>query len=111
MNHLLTKMIIELHEKGFTEDFFIAEDQSSLCSPNSKNLIFPFFAILIINQGYDQFAKCYKYVHAIETSCGIKGLLLSSQVFFNTNYLSEHKIDRNVISECLMKSVFFHNNR
>jgi hypothetical protein len=101
MNHALTKTIIELHEKGFTEDFCIADDLTSLCSPHLKSLAFPVFTISIINQGYDQLTQCYKYLHAIETPCGIKGLLLSSQVFFN------HKIDRNVISECLRKTVSF----
>jgi hypothetical protein len=92
MNHLLTKMIIDLHEKGFTEDFCIGDDRTSLCSPHLKSLAFPVFTISIINQGYDQLTKCYKYVHAIETPCGIKGLLLSSRVFFNTNSLSDDKI-------------------
>jgi hypothetical protein len=106
MNHLLTRMIIELHEKGFTEDFLIAEERSSLCLSSGKSPVFPYFTILFITQGYDQLTRCYQYVHAIETHCGIKGLLLSNQVFFNTNYLSEHKIDRKVIFNCLANCAF-----
>jgi hypothetical protein len=90
MNRLLTRMIIELHEKGFTEDFIIAEERCSLCLSCNKNPVFSFFTILFITQGYDQLTGCYQYVHAIETHCGIKGLLLSNQVFFIDNYLSEN---------------------
>jgi hypothetical protein len=92
MNHLLTTMIIALHEKGFTEDFFVAEERSCLSLSCKENPVFPFFTIFIITQGYNQLAGCYQYVHAIETHCGVKGLLLTNQVFFNTgcpiNYLS-----------------------
>jgi len=85
MNHLLTRMIIELHEKGFTEDFFIAEEKSCLCLSRKENTAFPCFTISFITQGFDQLTGCYKYIHAVETYCGTKGLLLSNKVFFNAN--------------------------
>jgi hypothetical protein len=106
MNHLLTMMIIAFHEKGFTEDFLIAEEKSCLCLPCEESPVFPFFTVLCITQGFDQLTGCYQYIHAIETHCGIKGLLLSNQVFFNINSLSEHQIERKVIFNCLTNSAF-----
>ena len=92
MNNLLTTIIIELHEKGFTEDFFIAEERSSISLSWKESLVFSLFTILIITQGYDQLTGCYQYVHAIETHCGVKGLLLTNRIIFNNgwqqNYLS-----------------------
>jgi hypothetical protein len=86
MNYTLTKMIINLHERGFTQDFCLAENPTRLYSALDQNNSFPFFSVLIINQFYDQLSCRYIYIHAIETHCGCKGLLLSNTILFSPEY-------------------------
>jgi hypothetical protein len=88
MNCTLTKMIIYLHERGFTQDFCLAENPIRLYSALDPNISFPSFSVLVINQFYDQLTNQYIYIHAIETHCGFKGLLLSNTIFFSPDYRS-----------------------
>ena len=86
-NQLLTKMIIALHENGFTDDFFVHDASDILGSVLSPGTIYPFFTVVLINQVFDELTNTYKYIHAIETICGRKGLLLSADLLFHTNNL------------------------
>lgn len=81
-NWTLTKTIIYLHAKGFTEEFFVkGSDIIHFLTGES----IPYFDILLISQAFDELTHSYKYIHAIESDCGVKGLLLMDRCFFRSH--------------------------
>jgi hypothetical protein len=102
MIYSLSKAIIDLHEKGFTHDFYLTEDTDSLRSALGGNTVYNSFSILVINQFYDRQSRRYIYMHAIETHCGVKGLLLSNKIVFNTHSLLNGKFDINACSTAII---------
>jgi hypothetical protein len=93
MNCTLTKMIIYLHERGFTQDFCLSDNPVRLYSALEPDISFSSFSVLVINQFYDQLTNSYIYIHAIETHCGCRGLLLSNTIFFSPDYKSADTLD------------------
>jgi hypothetical protein len=77
LNHALTSRVIDLHNQGYTDDFLPSQDQTFVCLQNSENFTADDLSIKVIDQGFDQLTKTYKYIHTIETSNGSKGLLIT----------------------------------
>ncbi|HTM98221.1 MAG TPA: hypothetical protein VL088_05745 [Pedobacter sp.] len=83
MNVLITNRIIELQDQGYLYDFMSVGKQRFLCLQDSVCFHAPDVSIKLIDQLYDQVGKCYKYIHAVETASGCKGLLLEEQIYTN----------------------------
>lgn len=77
LNHVITSRVIDLHDKGYTDDFLPAKDQTFLHIQNSEKFTMADLNIKVIDQGFDQLTKSYKYIHTIETVNGDKGLLMA----------------------------------
>ena len=92
INPRLTELIIGLHEQGYTEDFFM-EGQAIYLTAGEKqmNLCLP-FTIKDIDEYYDSLNRKYRYVQTVETSCGIKGILISDVVRDNKQELFRNAI-------------------
>jgi hypothetical protein len=84
VNSQLTKLIINYHELGFTEDFYMNASSRRLYLQRDQGFYFPFYTITVVNQCYDNLTKDFKYVHMIETICGVRGLLISPDIRFTS---------------------------
>ncbi|RWY46042.1 hypothetical protein [Mucilaginibacter gilvus] len=77
LNNALTRRVIDLHDKGYTHDFLPMDGQHFLCLQDSVDFSVEDLNIQVIDHGFDQLSKTYKYIHTIETINGSKGLLVS----------------------------------
>jgi hypothetical protein len=83
VNSSLTREIIDLHCKGFDLDFQLTDHTDRLiCAEHTFPVSSP-YEILMINQYYDRLTNGFKYVHAIETYCGLKGILVADRILFH----------------------------
>jgi hypothetical protein len=80
LNNALTNRVIDLHDQGYTDDFLAVKDEFC-CLQNNENFSLADLNIHVIDQGFDQFSKTYKYIHTIETTNGNKGLLIADLMF------------------------------
>lgn len=83
INSLITKRVIELQDQGYLYDFMCVEKQKFVCLQDSVCFHSPDVSIRLVDQVYDQFSNCYKYIHAVETSTGHKGLMLEEGIYSN----------------------------
>ena len=83
MNGVITKRIIELQDQGYLYDFMSAGKKNFICLQDSICFQSPDVSIKLIDQVYDHFSHCYKYIHAVETATGHKGLLLEEGIYTN----------------------------
>ena len=83
LNCLLTRIIIQLHEKGYSEDFIMIDKEKYVCIQSNREFSICSLQIEIFNIAFDQFSGCYKYVHTIETHTGLKGVLIADTLYFN----------------------------
>lgn len=94
LNSLMTKRVIELQAKGFDCDFILLSNNCVMCLQNSD--IFPFqsFSVMLIDQVYDNLSESYKYIHAIETISGERGVLLAENVIYSpAHQLALHAVN------------------
>jgi len=77
LNHAITSRVIDLHSQGYTDDFLAAKDHTFHCLQNSEDFLITDLYIKVVDQGFDQLTKTYKYIHTIETINGSKGLLIA----------------------------------
>ena len=77
LNNALTMSVIDLHDQGYTHDFLPMQNHHFLCLQDSVDFDIADLNIKVMAQGFDQLTKTYKYIHAIETINGSKGLLVS----------------------------------
>jgi|ERR1700742_1085387 len=78
INDDLAQMVINLHASGYVFDFQNMENQF-ICLQNNRT--FPTTSVEISRAGhyYDQLSRSYKYMYAIDTNNGVKGLMLSNK--------------------------------
>ena len=81
MNSVITKRIIELQDQGYLYDFMSVGKQKFQCLQDSVCFQSPDVSIKLVDQVYDHFSNCYKYIHAVETATGHKGLLLEEGIY------------------------------
>lgn len=87
LNSLMTKRVIELQAKGFDFDFILLSNNYLMCLQNNYTFSFQSFSIMLVDQVYDDLCESYKYIHAIETSSGERGVLLTDDII----YLPSHQ--------------------
>ncbi len=83
LNSAITNRIIELQNLGYFYDFIVIGKQKFVCLQDNYCFLRHDISIKLIDQVYDQLHQCYKYIHAIETSTGHKGLLLEKGICIN----------------------------
>lgn len=76
-HNALTMRVIDLHDKGYTNDFLPMEGQHFLCLQDSVDFAVEDLNIQVIDKAFDRHTKTTKYLHTIETINGSKGLLVS----------------------------------
>ena len=79
VNQKITQRIISLHKQGYVVDFQLGNHHNIICNDEEPYPVFRDFSIRIIDLCFDQLSNSYKYLHAIETECGKKGLLLADE--------------------------------
>ncbi|WP_288879932.1 hypothetical protein [Pedobacter panaciterrae] len=75
----LTFQIITLHENGYDLDFFLEKETGQI--KDEYGTSYNDFSSKLVDQCFDQLSGTYKYVHAVDTICGRKGLLIADEVF------------------------------
>lgn len=85
VNHTLTNLIIKLHDSGYTEDFVASRHDGRLVLVSNDHRLISDFQISVINQFFDRLDLKFTYLHAIETNCGLRGIVLSKDVLFARN--------------------------
>lgn len=83
MNTAITQRVIELQDKGYLYDFMSVGKKKFLCLQDSICFHSPDVSIKLVDQVYDQLNNCYKYIHAVETATGHKGLLLEEGIYID----------------------------
>lgn len=83
LNCSLTESVIELHHKGYINDFLKVKDQCFRCIQSDEEFSIGELQIKIVSQGFDYFTKNYKYIHTVESQNGCKGLLLADFICSN----------------------------
>ena len=73
----LTRIVINLHAGGYIFDFQDLGTQF-VCLQNNGSFPASDVQISIAGHYYDQLSKSFKYVYAIDTNSGLKGLILSN---------------------------------
>jgi hypothetical protein len=83
LNCLLTRIIIKLHEKGYSEDFIKVDGEKYVCVQCNGEFFTSNLQIKVFNLAFDHSSGCYKYVHTIETHSGLKGVFISDSLHSN----------------------------
>jgi hypothetical protein len=83
LNCFLTRMIIKLHEMGYSEDFIRADEGKYVCVQCNGEFSASNLQIKVFNLAFDHFSGCYKYIHTIETHSGLKGVFIADSLHFN----------------------------
>lgn len=76
LNRTLTKWVIDLHGKGYINDFSQINNQRLRCVQNCEDFSIEDLNINVIDEAFDQLTQTYKYIHTIETMDGDRGLLV-----------------------------------
>ena len=93
LNCSLTRMIIKLHEKGYSEDFIKVDEGKYVCVQCNGEFSSWNLQIRVFNLAFDRFSGCYKYVHMVETHSGLKGVFIADALHFNQGLIqTDHKI-------------------
>jgi hypothetical protein len=75
-----SNMVINLHQDGYSYDFSMLKDHNFLCIQDNRVFAHEEVRTTYVNEYYDTVAGCYKFVHAVETYCGLKGLLIADKM-------------------------------
>ena len=88
---LIAKSVIALHEEGYINDFLLDEVGQLWAIQESRPYLFKDININKISKLDDHDGKAAKYIVAIETADGLKGVLLSTRL--NQDFLNYIKDD------------------
>jgi len=91
INCLITKSVIALHEEGYIDDFLLDEIGQLWAIQERRPYVFTEVNINKISKFDDHDGKATKFIVAIETADGLKGVLLSTRL--NQDFLNCIKDD------------------
>jgi hypothetical protein len=83
LNFLLTRRVIELHGQGYDYDFQVLGSRNLICLQSNKNFNLEDLNIKVVDQGYDQLSRSFKYIHTVDTGNGELGVLIAEGIFTN----------------------------
>ncbi len=83
IKNLAADAIIKLHQDGYSHDFSIWDAHNFLCFQNNKLYTQDEVTTTFIDEFYDRFTCNYKFIYAIETCCGMKGVMLTDKMYVN----------------------------
>jgi hypothetical protein len=86
LNFLLTRRVIELHGQGYDHDFLVSAGRHLICLQNNMNFNVEDVNIEVVDQGYDQLSRSFKYVHTIDTGNGERGVLIAEGILTNSTF-------------------------
>jgi hypothetical protein len=86
INYLITKSVIALHEDGYIYDFLLDEVGRLWAIQERRPYLFTEININKINKFDDHDGNATKFIVAIETVDGLKGVLLSTRL--NQDFLN-----------------------
>lgn len=78
----ITGRVWQLHNQGYIFDFGLSADKSVICLQNNTAVERNSMTVVLIDQLYDHLSHRYKYIHAVETDSGEKGILLLPEIYF-----------------------------
>ena len=92
--------VINLHQLGYNHDFTIT-DRHLLCVQNNKLFSYEDVEMIYQSEYYDELTYTCKFIYAVSTQCGLKGLLITekkqlenAQKFKNPQSISIELINR-----------------
>lgn len=80
LNITLTKWVINLHHKGYTDDFQPSGKERVRCLQSGESFALNDLRIKLIDCGYDLLTSTYQYLHTIDTQVGYRGLLITNGI-------------------------------
>jgi hypothetical protein len=89
-----SSLLNSLQGKGYTYDFRLQKDNQLLCLQNNKTFSGEKVKVGLADLCYDYTTHDCKYVHTIDSACGIKGLLVAEKI-----YLPDREIIGRVIEK------------
>ncbi|HVW95848.1 MAG TPA: hypothetical protein VHA56_07755 [Mucilaginibacter sp.] len=85
LNCKLTKRVIALHQKGYTDDFLPVNSEKIKCVQNGESFAIQDLFVKLIDCSYDRLTHTYQYIHTIDTQAGCRGLLVMNGILKLTN--------------------------
>jgi hypothetical protein len=92
MSTALTRRVAELHARGYDHDFSLTGNQQLFCVQTSNVYLPEATSVKLIDQAYDHLYKHYKYIHAVESDSGERGILLLSFIHFQALSVEQEKL-------------------
>jgi hypothetical protein len=83
LKNSVANAVIQLHQEGFSYDFSMLENHSYLCLQSNKVYTHDTANITFVDEFYDRYTSNYKFIHTIDTCCGIKGLMILNTMYNN----------------------------
>ncbi len=80
LNQALTKWVISLHQKGYTDDFLAINKEKVQCIQNGESFAMQDLRINLVDCAYDLLTHTYQYIHTIDTQVGCRGLLITNGI-------------------------------
>ena len=80
LNLALTKWVINLHQKGYTDDFQAIGKEKVRCLQSGESFAVTDLRIKLVDCGYDLLTSTYQYLHTIDTQVGYRGLLITNGI-------------------------------
>jgi hypothetical protein len=80
LNCTLTKWVISLHQKGYTNDFLPVNTEKLKCVQSGETFAIGDLQVKLIDCEYDLLTHNYQYIHTIDTMVGYKGLLVTNGI-------------------------------
>jgi len=74
------RRIIQLHQTGYAYDFHLVFPNKLVCLQESLSFRLKDVNICVLDQLFDGDCGEYKYIHTVDTGCGYRGLMLSSEI-------------------------------
>jgi len=74
-------LLYSLMTKGYTHDFRLRKNNQLLCIQNNKTFPAENVTVGLADLCYDHTTHACKYVHTIDSICGIKGLLVTEKIY------------------------------
>lgn len=82
LNGAITKRVIELHARGYDNDYLLQGVQI-ICVQDNQAFALENVSVKVVDQGYDKLTKSFKYIHSIDTGNGEKGVMVTEVIVAN----------------------------
>lgn len=77
INEELTKLIIMMHDQGFSEDFYYDNQDQIVNYQHNEHFLIAEVNINFLGKFADKISKTMKFIYTVITHCGTQGLLFT----------------------------------